>query len=232
MAKLKILLPLAVLVILSAAVITYRVFFYECSDKLVPRLTSMNFEQAVEVLEARGIAYRVSKIDSTEANPTDPVIDQNPVGGTRLWDGIVVELIVSNRPIPLPVIDSLSIAEAVRLTNEYGFDVADTIYAYNDYIPEGLVIGYKERNRATVINKPVILVVSKGSPLATIPIVIGRHIKQAEEELLKAGFTKFKYKFVSSKTFPENYVVDIDPKEGRVKRTTTIYISLSDGIRN
>ncbi len=231
MVKMKILLPVAILVILSAAVISYKVFFYENSDDLVPRLTSLNLKQAIEVLESRGLQYRVTKIDSTEPNPTDPVVDQNPIGGSRICKGVAVEILVSNRPMPIPEIDSLTIAEAVRLTDEYGFEVEDTLYAYHDIIPEGLVIGYKERSISTILNKPVSIVVSKGPALIPVPDVIGKHVNRAEELLRKAGFSSFEYRIVSSKTLPENYVVDIDPKNRRIKRTATIYISVSDGIR-
>ena len=231
MVKMKILLPVAILVILSAAVITYKVFFFEDFNDLVPRLTNLNLEQAIEVLESRGLQYRVTKIDSTEPNPTDPVVDQNPIGGTKTCEGMAVEIIVSNRPMPIPEIDSLTIAEAVRLTGEYGFEVEDTLYAYHDIIPEGLVIGYRERSVSTTINKPVSIVVSKGPAMLPVPDVLGKHVNQAEKLLRKAGFSTFEYRIVSSKTQPENYVVDIEPKNRKVKRTETLYISVSDGIR-
>ncbi len=229
MFNLKIMIPLLILLLLSAAVISYKVFVYESKDKLVPRVSVLNLDEAIAVLESRGLDYRVTKIGDTEPNPDDPVIRQEPIAGTRVWDDMVVELIVSNRPMPLPEIDSLNVAEAVRLTNEYGFEVADTLYAYDDYIPEGLVVGYKDRSTTTVLKTPVTIIVSKGVSWGTIPRVTGIHAQRAEKKLRDAGFSNIEFSMKPDKKLLEGYVLDVQPSSGRYRRDTTIHVTVSSG---
>ncbi len=229
MKKNVLLIILTVLVALSAGLITYKLMFFNKSSNVVPKMTHLNLGEAEELLKQHGLNYKVTKIDNTEPGQDDPVLNQKPNPGTKVWEKMIVELVVANPMKELPDIDSLEVAEAVRIVVEKGFTVTDTVYCYNEYIPAGLAAGYEGQSNHTILDKPVTIVVSKGPQMAYVPDVIGLHFSKAEKMLQEAGFSNFEYSRMSSKIIPSQCVVDVDPKEGLVKRSATLHIYISSG---
>jgi eukaryotic-like serine/threonine-protein kinase len=135
---------------------------------------------------------------------------------TQYWDGQPVTLVVSLGAIP--DVAGFSVDEAKDALSAKGLvgSTSEALHDWNDSIPKGKVIGYKELSAGTVATTgtELQLIVSDGIEQVTIPDIVGMTWKDAKPKLVALGFTLDYNKIADS--FPLSTVKKVDPGAGTI----------------
>lgn len=132
--------------------------------------------------------------------------------------------------VDVPNVAGKTLEQAESLLAESNLETL-TQYEYSDDVPKGSVIGsHPESGSRAPKKSPVTLVVSNGVQMLTVPDVIGRDSKEAEELLKDAGLTLSDATEKWSEQVPEGNVVSTDPAPGRsVRHDTQVTLTISKG---
>ncbi len=156
----------------------------------VPDLVGVTIEDATQQLEDAGLRLQ----QTTRSDPDVPageVIEQNPVGGTRVSPGTQIDLVVSSGPplVDLPsFVYSTQEAAQAKLA-ELGLAYGTTTVTYSPSVAAGIVMGVTVEGSPDLITSStqveagstIDLIVSNG--LVNVPDVKGQPISQARATL-------------------------------------------------
>jgi len=124
----------AVCVFLGLVWLTFRWLEYHTNhgqEIIVPNITDMSVQQAIEVLDDTGLKYEVDSFDFDPKYKPFQVLQLYPVAGSRVKEGSPIRLKVNPRtwaPVAIPdVIDSYKYRAFAKL-KLVGLTVGDTIY--------------------------------------------------------------------------------------------------------
>ena len=135
-----------------------------------------------------GLEHDVRSAVSHPDAPEGAVLAQSPIPGQQVRPGAPVEVTLSRGPEvhSIPDVSGLSARQASIVLDRLGFRV--TSREANHSIEAGRAFG-TEPGPGTELTVPadVTLLVSKGSPLTTVPDLSGRHIDDALELLSESG---------------------------------------------
>ncbi|HUT28368.1 MAG TPA: PASTA domain-containing protein [Sedimentisphaerales bacterium] len=143
------------------------------------------------------------------------VISQNPVGGTVVAVGSLVDLLVSlGRPIEVPNVVGMTQADANLTIVGAELTVGAVTYEYSDTIPEDRVISQHPVYGTIVpIWSAIDLVVSLGQP--EVPDVVGKTEAEANSTITAIGnLTVGSVSYQYSETVPPGLVISQDPNGG------------------
>jgi beta-lactam-binding protein with PASTA domain/tRNA A-37 threonylcarbamoyl transferase component Bud32 len=126
-----------------------------------------------------------------EKVPEGQVVSAKPGPGAALKKGASVALTVSKgrRPIDVPDLTGRDATAAARTLSGLGLKVDATKQANSDTVAKGGVISQDPRDGTLFKGDTVTLVVSKGPVLVTVPDVVGRQLREAQDILEAQGFT-------------------------------------------
>jgi serine/threonine-protein kinase len=180
----------------------------------VPDVTGRPQADAETLLKDTGLGVKATKVYSDA--PSGQVTEQSPAAGSSLNEGAVVNISVSQGPLPVAAVPNVvgqSEADATKALQAPGF-VVKTNQAYSPTAPAGTVVaqtppgGVFAQRGATVE-----VTVSQGPPppdAVAIPDVMGKTEEEATAALEAAGF-KVEVVTAYSETAPEGAVLGQAP---------------------
>jgi serine/threonine protein kinase len=138
-----------------------------------------------------GDRLQVKVVRKYDASPKDTVLDEKPKPESKVREGSVVTLVVSDGPSPIkaPNLVGKTLDEAQSIAQQLGFTVSVSEEAPINNIPVN-VIASQETPAGKTINAgaTIYVVVSKGGGLSQIPDVRGTDFATAQDRLKAAGF--------------------------------------------
>jgi serine/threonine-protein kinase len=155
----------------------------------VPAVVGKDKEAAEAAITDQHLAVGEVRSQYSDTVAKGSVISTDPPTGTQLAPGKPVDLVVSNGPAPVDIVDwtGQPIAEATQALNDQGLKV-HVVEKFNERVAEGDIVsqspGAGTVHRGDTIN----FVVSKGPPLVEVPKVTGESVNDAKRILHKAGF--------------------------------------------
>ena len=165
--------------------------------------------------------------------PKDTVISEKPKPGTKLREGSIVTLVVSDGPAPIkmPKLISLTLEQARAIAARDGFTINITQTAAITNVPPN-VIASQDITSGTIIpadhTVTVNVVVSTGGGLANVPNVVNAYYIDANSALTKAGFSVKIYYMIHPASSDNGLVVQQDPAGGTpLEKGNTVNITLS-----
>jgi beta-lactam-binding protein with PASTA domain/tRNA A-37 threonylcarbamoyl transferase component Bud32 len=227
---------LLVALLLAAAGIAGWYVFTQIQDQLaaskpvaVPGVVGLRELNAKAKIQEAGLEPKVQRAASTEVDK-GIVIDQSPDGGTRIQKGDQVTIIVSTG-VPkttVPEVVGMDYADAVDALNEVNLEARKReVFSKK---PDGQVVAQNPPS-GEVVNEgtTVILRVSKGKQVATVPDVLDQTESSARSELQAAGFEVQTVQAPSDST-PEGFVSAQSPDPGtEAPKGSTVTITVSTG---
>jgi serine/threonine protein kinase len=162
----------------------------------------------------------IVKVDHKfDLSPRDTVIQEKPKPGTKLREGSIVTLVVSDGPAPIkmPQLTGLTLDKAMKLAGHDGFviniaergtfqDVPPNVIASQDVAP-GTTI---PADHSVTVN----VVVSTGGGVAQVPDVMNEDYISGNTSLAKAGFqVKIAYD-IHPASADNGFIVQQDPSGG------------------
>jgi serine/threonine-protein kinase len=156
----------------------------------VPELVGLSDLEARNRLDEVGLEHDVRSTVSHPDAPEGAVLAQSPIPGQRVRPGAPVEVTLSRGPEvhSIPDVSGLSARQASIVLDRLGFRVSSREATHS--IEAGRAFG-TEPGPGTELTVPadVTLLVSKGSPVTTVPDLSGRHIDDALELLSESGLS-------------------------------------------
>ena len=216
---------LAVLALLLAAV---AVFALTRPEKVnVPAVVDQPLSQAQALLERRG--FDVSTIPVENCAPRDTVTEQDPAAGSEVNEGSEVALTISlGLSVKVPPVRGLEVGEATKRLQDEEL-LVDTRKRASDDVDPGTVIGTEPAAEEEVeCNSTVILIVSTGANLVTVPDLIGSDEAVARSQLEDLHLIPD----VNTKDddAPEGTVISQNPGPGsELKRNERVTLVVSTG---
>jgi eukaryotic-like serine/threonine-protein kinase len=158
----------------------------------VPTLQGSTAEQARAALEDVNLTLGSTTEEYSETVPSGQVVSSAPVAGEQLPPGTAVDVVVSRgqAPVEVPDVTGRPQDEASALLTAAGLTVELAPEpVFHDEVPAGSVVTQSPGPSSVERGTPVTLTVSKGPELVTVPEVVGRQFRSAEEELVGLGLT-------------------------------------------
>jgi serine/threonine protein kinase len=156
----------------------------------LPDLTGYTLADAQKDLTNAKFQMKVQhQFNASSARGT--IVSQTPPAGSKLREGGLVTLVVSDGPAPvrIPNLKGLTLAQAENLANRTGFTVhVSEEVPLNDVPPN--VIAQQDVQPGTSVSTPatVNVIVSTGGGQTQIPDVTGSYFATAQQTLQNAGF--------------------------------------------
>lgn len=202
-------------------------------SRIMPGVVGMDEEEAIELLDEKGIAYEIER-DFSDTFELGKVMEQSIVKGTEVAVGEKVKLIISKgqEEVDVPDVVGKSLEEATALLKAAGFEV-DEDDEYDEEVEENTIIRQTPNgNTKAAKGSTVTIVVSKGEEIkvAVVPDLKKKTVSEAESALsgvkLKLGNVKQEY----DETIKEGQVIAQSIASGtEVKEGTAVDITISKG---
>ena len=198
-------------------------------DVTVPPVKGLTVDQAVEVLQGRGLDSNVQRRFS--GRPINEVLGQRPAAGTRVEEGATVTLIVSKgrKQVAVPDVSGLTRARAEERLEDANLTVGEISRQPSDTVAPGRVISQLPTAGTKVDARSAVdLVISSGPATVTVPGVIGQTEASATGELGAAGFG-VSVVYVTSEE-AQGIVINQVPGAGaQAEPGSTVQITVSQG---
>jgi eukaryotic-like serine/threonine-protein kinase len=197
----------------------------------VPKVVGLTIEDAQGRLDDAGLVVRMADGRYSTEVPAGSVLKVQPAEGTTLEQGDRVTLVPSlgPRPVPVPNLVGLPLAEAKQALREAGFEVGDVTEAFNERFDAGQVIRQSVRADAEApLGSEIGLVVSKGPTPVPVEKVIGLKRDQAVAVLETQGFVVDVQEEFSDRVELGKVISQTPPKGTDLQpgKTVTIVVSL------
>jgi serine/threonine-protein kinase len=141
------------------------------------------------VLQNRG--FSVDVLTVADLRPSQTVIGENPVGGTKAKQGSPVTLTVSSGPgsVNVPSVLGDTVNQAKQQLRAAGLKLGPIRHETSSTTSAGDVVDTSPTAGASVpVGSAITLFVSTGVPKVTVPDVTGESEAQAKSDLHAAGF--------------------------------------------
>ncbi len=197
---------------------------------LVPPVVDLTFNEAEDVLLASGLTLGIITEQFSDTVPKGVVISQMPEVGDTVLRGSSVDLVTSLGPgVIVPDVRGLEEVEATTTLTDLGLEVF-VMPIESDTVPAGEVIAQNlEPGSEVSLGQAILLQVSTGPLLFTVPDVVGLLQESAIDELLRRGFGHLLV-LLPSDTVPQGIVSGQFPVGGaQVPFATVVNIVVSTG---
>ncbi len=203
---------LAVLALAGAAAAAY--LLTRPAKKVVPPVVGEQVGIAHQQLVNAG--FKVSEFSTTSSHPAGYVFGENPPGGTKADAGSTITLTVSAGPqsTNVPAVQGEPLAQARQAIQRAHLTAGTTQYQHSDQVATGAVISTSPSAGTSVpVDSAVVIVVSSGKALASVPDVVGQSQASATSALQAAGLSVTSTTQTTSST-PAGKVVSQSPASG------------------
>ena len=185
---------------------------------VVPFVVDLGRDQAVALLQARGLEVGRLTTEIRTDIPSDRVLSQDPEPGVEVEPGEAVDLVVSVGPEAkqVPVAIGLTQEEAVnRLQNEGFQNIEIYTIKTNDYDVGVVAEQEPEAGSPLEPNNVVVIRVSDGRISDIIPNIVGRDRSEIDEQLIEKGWTVIIEEVeVENPDDQVDVILSISPEEG------------------
>ena len=185
---------------------------------VVPFVVDLGRDQAVALLQARGLEVGRLTTEIRTDIPSDRVLSQDPEPGVEIEPGEAVDLVVSVGPEAkqVPVAIGLTQEEAVnRLQNEGFQNIEIYTIKTNDYDVGVVAEQEPEAGSPLEPNNVVVIRVSDGRISDIIPNIVGRDRSEIDEQLIEKGWTVIIEEVeVENPDDQVDVILSISPEEG------------------
>ena len=227
----------ALVLLLVAAGIAAGTWWYVAGRWVsVPDVRRDTVATAKTTLEAAGFRVAEAPSQASESVQRGTVISTQPIGGRRLIRGRTVQLTASTGPslYGVPAVVGHTQAEAAAALaplEAKGIRVSYTRRA-DDHVADGLVISVSPKAGAQLTRTgAVVVVVSTGLPILTVPKVTGQSVAVATTTLTAADFTLGATSSSFSDTVPVGEVISQNPAASSKKRKfSAVTLVVSKGV--
>jgi serine/threonine-protein kinase len=197
------------------------------STKRVPDVVGLSGRHAVRRLSADGFRSRIAAVNSSK--PKDIVIAQAPQAGAKLSKGGTVALTVSAGPakVVVPSVTGSTVASAIqRIHAAHLVSRQIPVFAAK---AKGTVVSQKPAaGTAVKKNSTVVLNVSKGPQLVSVPDVVGKTRSDAAAILRRAGLVAAVFSVPSSE--PRGTVIAQKPAApAKAAKGSRVRLNVSQG---
>jgi len=180
----------------------------------------MPFKKAREKLNSTGLYVEVIDSVIIQNTPGGLIWKQVPEPGAKIKEGRVVQLVVtkSRKKIKMPRLEGKSFKAAKMDLERTGIETDINLLVSRQYSldkPEGVVISQSIDEKTMIRpSQPIHVVVSKGPPGETyeIPDLVGRSLKDAQNQLRKIGLKVGEVQYVRSEDLAPRTVVKQQPQ--------------------
>ncbi len=199
----------------------------------VPDLKGSFPQQAKLVLSQLGLSLVIEGEVETIELPEGTIAEQKPLAGSIVSKGnsIYVKIAKGKKEelIKIPPVSGLDLASAQRILIDKGFLIGNVEKIVNSEIPEGHVVKtYPEQGIEAPKGSRITIYISSGEELVTVPNLIGKYLNQANPILEKEGLKLGEVEKEISAEYPENKIIDQNPKPGaKVKRGSSVNIKIA-----
>jgi serine/threonine-protein kinase len=193
----------------------------------VPAVANLPLEEATQQLAGAGLDWSVTRVFSDRV-AEGVVISQNPKPGERVNRGSVIELRVSKGEnlVDVPNVVGMDEGTATATLRDAGFEV-DVQSANSSDVGAGLVLSQDPAGGQATKGATVVIVVSAGPELTSVPGVIGLGEGDAIATLQNQGFVVDVQDLTANSLEEDGLVLNQDPGQGAAVEpgaTVTIYV--------
>jgi serine/threonine-protein kinase len=193
----------------------------------VPSIGGATWSDARKALDAAGLLYPATPTThSSETVPAGRVLSVTPPPGAQLAPDAQVQVVVSSghAPVAVPDVSGLSYADAVTRLEDAHFTVRRGVDQFSSTVKKGRVIGTEPPvGTKAPYGSAVVVHVSKGPDLVTVPDVTFETIEAATADLQHVGLQVGNVKNYR----PGGVVRSQNPAGGKVPRGTTVDLVLN-----
>lgn len=199
----------------------------------VPDLKGTLPQQAKLVLSQLGLSLVIEGEVETIEVPEGVIAEQRPLAGSIVSKGtpIYVKIAKGKKEefVKVPPVLGLDLGSAQKVLIDYGFLIGDIEKVKNSEIPEGRVVKtYPEQESEIPKGSKITIYISSGEELVIVPNLIGKYLNQANQILEKEGLKLGEVEKEISAEYPENKIIDQNPKPGtKVKKGSSINIKIA-----
>ncbi len=167
----------------------------------LPDLTDLSLPEAEMKLEQIDLKYEVTSEQYSPGKEKGVVLNQFPIGGTKVKTGRVIKLVTSlgQKLVPIPNLSGESVRQAILDLETAGMHLGEIAWAFSDTMPEKVVVfSYPASGTQIPMGSPVNLMVNRGraSSFTYMPKVIGLSLDEAKRQLedksLKVGIITYR----------------------------------------
>jgi eukaryotic-like serine/threonine-protein kinase len=155
----------------------------------VPDLAGMTLEEATAELTALNLVVGEVARQHDDDAAVDVVLSSDPAEGTQVRRDTPVKLVVSDGPEPVevPSLIGRTVDEARGTMDDAGLEL-ELAEEFDDTVQAGRIISQDPASGRLPKGETVTAVVSKGPQTFEVPDVKGKSVKEATDQLEKAGF--------------------------------------------
>ncbi len=206
----------------------------EPAVKVMENLISVGLEEAKSFLVGQGFGDTLVRQEASDEIEEGKVTRTDPVAGTPLEDGQTISLWVSTGPenVEMPNVVGMLRDEAMgRLEQLRNVRIVEQT-EYNSYVEAGSVIRTDPKVGAKLEkDQNVILYISAGPEMATVPNVLGFDSEEAIRQLSKLGFYNINTEPVKSDRPKGEVLYQSVEKDTKLKLEEEILLRISEGPR-
>ena len=153
---------------------------------------------------------------------------------------ITIKVVNGSRPkqVDMPYVSSheeanhMTESEAIKALNDVGFTNIKTEYEYSDEVPKDYVIKQNpyEENFPYNLNQEILLTISKGQKIVTLPKkIVDKKFEDVKKELDDLE-VKYDFEEVNDEQKEAGIVLAVDPEEGEeITASTPVKLTISKG---
>lgn len=199
----------------------------------VPDLKGSFPQEAKLVLSQLGLSLLIEGEVETSELPEGKIAEQRPLAGSIVSKGSSIYVKIARRKkeelSKVPPVSGLELGSAQKILLDYGFLIGSIEKITSSEIPENHVVKtYPEEGSEIPKGSKVTIYISTGAELVTVPNLIGKYLYQANQILEKEGLKLGEVEKVISAEYPENKIIDQNPKPGvRVKKGSSVNIKIA-----
>lgn len=204
----------------------------EESEVKVPNVVGMDYDEAKEVLNKKGLGIKEVDRQASEKYKANEIISQSPYSGKKVKKNTTIEVVISTGEDGLegnvPDVVGMSQEDAQKELENKGFKV-ETKFKESDDVESGYVISQKPDSTQNVKKGgKITITVSKGGKMTSVPSVIGMDQSSATSTLKGAGLKVGTIKQSYSSEYAVGLVISQTPESGssaKLKSTVNLVVS-------
>ena len=202
-------------------------------DVTVPSVVGMWLDQARQILQPMKLSVIVAEQRTDPAASSGQIISQDPPAQGAARKGAVVRVVVSSGQarVKMPGLKGMTLSAALRALSAAGLKPGQLVRKPHAGVPKDQVVGGSVPAGVEVApGTKVVLVISSGESLATVPKVVGMHVARARKALVAAKLKPGRIRETYNENHSGNVVLSQTPTAGsNVAHGTRVDLVINEG---
>lgn len=219
--------------LLAIALAMYAISFFGAKSVIVPDLKGKTVVEATKSLESLKLKIEVEKEIYSNEVPAGSIISQNPEKGQELTGDKTVKVTVSLgvKTAGIPNVVGMTETEAKKAIGDAKFIVGEVKRLANDNYDKDIVYEMSPAAGTTANEgSKIVLYVSRGQELLTVPDIIGETESNAKTSISEAGLVSGEVSYEESSTYSKGTVIRQSPSGGsEVAKNSSVSYTVSSG---